>query len=461
MQMLATVDPGVVPATVPAEPEIVPGMVPAAPTGAAADNVAAPAVPPASGGGMPGETGTGTVPGAGAVAAPGTPAPTLAPPGIVESPTQGESPPEGEPPEGESSLGIIVAAVAATVVVLALLLAAVAFVRARRRRHEEPDNSKGALDAQQGPPPQLQHPIQTLPSHPELPPPPSQPPLQRGPPPLQQGPPPLQQGPAPPPPLQAPSQAPSQPWGSPPPPQTPSPQQPLPQYSGVHHVDSSSYGGPAQPAPMHTRVYPDASSSHGTPSRPAPSREGGHDTVNSSLGSPATPELGDVMFLSSMPARDSVTATANRSWQAQRPPSSKASGGAAASLSNHRSPVASTFQFSAAVPPLAAEQLDRKLNAIDMLEQVLDDMHYDGQLFMDTYTVAGAVDRRAGGQGVVQFASNARMPQAVALKVCLHPCPLLTRCFVQGLDTQQLLQQRRAIAVFPSLLLTSSVLLMT
>jgi len=55
--------------------------------------------------------------------------------------------------------------------------------------------------------------------------------------------------------------------------------------------------------------------------------------------------------------------------------------------------------------------------AIDRLEAALDVMHASKVLFLGSYSMLGAVERRAGGQGVVQFAARHSQGGQVAVKV--------------------------------------------
>ena len=48
-------------------------------------------------------------------------------------------------------------------------------------------------------------------------------------------------------------------------------------------------------------------------------------------------------------------------------------------------------------------------------------------LFLDKYVVLGALDRRTGGQGVVQFMRSCKDGQNYAAKVCAWPVPTILR----------------------------------
>jgi hypothetical protein len=65
--------------------------------------------------------------------------------------------------------------------------------------------------------------------------------------------------------------------------------------------------------------------------------------------------------------------------------------------------------------------------AVEALEDALDRVHAAGAPFLGRYDLLGGVDRRAGGQGVVQFATQPRLTKQFALKVRGAPVQL---CFV-------------------------------
>ena len=66
----------------------------------------------------------------------------------------------------------------------------------------------------------------------------------------------------------------------------------------------------------------------------------------------------------------------------------------------------------------------------DALHEVLDGLHERGEMLLGRYIVQGAAERRAGGQGIVQFAIDSRTSQTRALKVCLffHTLRALRAC---------------------------------
>lgn len=55
-------------------------------------------------------------------------------------------------------------------------------------------------------------------------------------------------------------------------------------------------------------------------------------------------------------------------------------------------------------------------DAVEALQDTLDDLYRTGQAFMGQYVVLGPAERRCGGQGVVQFASGRHNNEAFALK---------------------------------------------
>ena len=70
----------------------------------------------------------------------------------------------------------------------------------------------------------------------------------------------------------------------------------------------------------------------------------------------------------------------------------------------------------AAAAAAAAEPA--RLDDADALEDALDDMRSAGCKFLGKYDVLGAVQRRSGGQGIVQFMSLPGCSTQVAVKVC-------------------------------------------
>lgn len=59
----------------------------------------------------------------------------------------------------------------------------------------------------------------------------------------------------------------------------------------------------------------------------------------------------------------------------------------------------------------------KPMSAFEQLEDALDCMHAARAPFLARFHVLGAVERRSGGQGVVQFAAIAGSPKQFALKV--------------------------------------------
>lgn len=59
-------------------------------------------------------------------------------------------------------------------------------------------------------------------------------------------------------------------------------------------------------------------------------------------------------------------------------------------------------------------------SSVDELEDALDELAETGRHFMGRYLVGSNVERRSGGQGVVQFARIANTPDQVAIKFYTH-----------------------------------------
>lgn len=59
-------------------------------------------------------------------------------------------------------------------------------------------------------------------------------------------------------------------------------------------------------------------------------------------------------------------------------------------------------------------------SSVDKLEDALDELAETGRHFMGRYLVGSNVERRSGGQGVVQFARIANTPDQVAIKFYTH-----------------------------------------
>lgn len=66
-------------------------------------------------------------------------------------------------------------------------------------------------------------------------------------------------------------------------------------------------------------------------------------------------------------------------------------------------------------PELPGQFLD-----LDLLEKALDNLCLTDTLFMGEFKVLGAMERRQGGQGVVQFAVHVKRGDAVAIKFFLN-----------------------------------------
>lgn len=67
------------------------------------------------------------------------------------------------------------------------------------------------------------------------------------------------------------------------------------------------------------------------------------------------------------------------------------------------------------------------VSSVDALEDALDELAEQGTPFMERYLIGSSVDRRSGGQGVVQFARIHNAPDQVAIKFYTHvPVRLFT-----------------------------------